>query len=164
MKLIRIVPLLFFVMNSTQVSAQKYHVSGAPIDGYFYVDSTFCKQHTVTRNSNKCVNIVSDNKTVISSGRGNVIYCYPHADKTSEIGIKYGPVIVIYANIINRKVYKNQFVDQKVPIGELVLNPKDKKYHLGLQVVKADDPNEVLWGNKLAHFLNASQVLFVDAR
>ncbi len=160
MKFIRIVSLLFFVMISMRAFSQKYHISETPVEGYFYVDTL---SETVCRNPNKCVHIVSENKTVYSSGKGSVIYCYPHADKTSEVGIKYGSMIVIYANIINRRVYKSQLVDKHVPIGELLLNPRDKRYHLGLQVVKADNPKELLWGSRLVQFLNATPVLLADA-
>jgi len=158
MKSVRLVLLLLLVMTSTFAFSQKYYFSGPPLEGYMYVDPTADKNEVVYSSSDRCANIVSDNKTVFASGKGIVISCNPTSAKTYEIVIDYGHSVVKYINVINKKVFKSQVVELRTEIGDLPLNPKDRQYHLGLQVMRSDDPTEILWGHKLAQYLNATQV------
>ena len=156
MKLLRIVPLLFLMMISTFAFSQKYHVT-TPIDGYFYFDSTAYRK-PAEYNSLRYIDIVSDNNKVLSCGCGKVIYCTTHSDKTYEIGIRYASVVMVYSNLIKKSILKTQFIPANAPIGELNYNPKDKKYHLGLQVWEAGTPKQMVWNSKLIQYLNGAPV------
>lgn len=153
MKLIRFVSLLFLLVKCNTAFSQKYHISAPPVDGYFYVDANV--DDPVKTYANRCLDIVTESSTVVCSGKGRVLFCDCRPDRTYDIGIRYASSFVVYTNLIKKTVQKNQIVDRNVPIGELNLNKRDKKYHLGLQVREAGT-NAALRNNKLVEYLHGS--------
>ena len=151
-----IVPLLFLMMISTFAFSQRYHIS-TPIDGFFYFDSTAYRK-PAEYNSLRYIDIVSYNNTLASSGSGKVIYCATHSDRTYEVGIKYASVVMVYSNLRKKSVLNTQFIAANAPIGELNFNPKDKKYHLGLQVWEVGAPKQMVWNSRLIQYLNGTPV------
>jgi len=152
--------LVVILMTSLSATAQKFRLSSPPVNGWFYMDTTNCTNKDVPAClSSKCVDVICENNTVLSSGEGEVLYCEPHSNKTYEIAIKYDQSIIVYSNVIRRKVQRRQKVRANTEIGEIPMNPKDKNYHLGLQVAQAKSPTRFLWYTPLLNYFNASLVV-----
>lgn len=156
MNLISLLLALSLLLTAERITAQHFRIASPPVDGYFHID-TVCDPQAQVCYSAKCIDIICDNNTVYASGAGKVLYCYTHGNRTYEIGIKYTNSMVIYYNVKKKAIQKGQPVKEHMMIGELEMNPKDQKYHLGLQVLEA--PNRFLWYKKLVTYLNASLVV-----
>ena len=157
MKFIRIAPLLFLLMKPTHAFSQKYEIAGPPVSGYFYFDSAEMERRRLY-NSVRCIDIVSSGSTVLASGKGRVMFCNIHADKTYEVAVRYANTIVVYTKIAKKNILKSQLIGPNYPIGELNLDVRDKKYHLGLQVWDVGTPNTLVWDKKLVRYLNGTLV------
>ncbi len=161
MKHLRLHLLAVILMAALSADAQKFHLSSPPVNGWFYMDTTGCANKDVpTCLSAKCVDVICENNIILTSGDGEVLYCEPHANKTYEIAIKYDQSIIVYSNIIKRKVQRKQKVRANTEIGEVPQNPKDKNYHLGLQVAQAKAPTRYLWYGPLLAYFKASSLVY----
>ena len=156
MKLFTSLLLLVSLLGAATTHAQKFRISSPPANGYFYLDTAESRYHA-TGFSNRCIDVICDDNAVYAHGDGQVLFCYSHSDRTCEIGVKYRDAVVVYYNIKKKTVQKLQPVHAHTQIGELAQNPKDKLYHLGLQV--AEMPNRFLWYKRLAAYLNAQLVV-----